>query len=199
MRRNSFVVPATIAVAVLVFLLPWWPLGWRDEQYWPVAGALATALAAIGAFAVLILTYWLWREAAAQREGELMLRLIDEYDLLRGDIMHVREWYSHTAGAGIQPTKRFEFEAVGRFASFEELDQARFRVSRFFVRVRKLVRAGFLSEEVVLAALDRRAISDVFLGIVDPLDKVKGGSKYQATDRDFYEALLRRYPQEESK
>lgn len=143
-----------------------------------------------------LLTYGLWREAAAQREGDLMLRLIDEYDRLRNDIVHVQEWAGECRDEGVDRVDRFAFMATTGLQDFEELDQARFRVSRFFVRTRKLVRAGFLSEDIVSAALDRAAIESVFLELIDPLDKVKAGASYKTDDREFYTALLRRYPEE---
>ncbi len=65
-------------VLALVLVIPWWPLGWRGREYWAVVGGLSTLVAAIGAVVYVGLTYGLWREAAAQREGDLMLRLIDD-------------------------------------------------------------------------------------------------------------------------
>jgi len=47
------------------------------------------------------------------------------------------------------------------------VSDARLRVSRFFVRTRKLVQQDYLDERVVRTALGGRAIEDIFLTLVD--------------------------------
>jgi hypothetical protein len=74
------------------------------------------------------------------------------------------------------------------------VSDARFRVSRFFVRTRKLVQQDYLDERVVRTALGGRAIEDIFLTLVDPLDAAVGGRHYTQADRTFYADLLRKYP-----
>ena len=52
-----------------------------------------------------------------------------------------------------------------------------------------MVLAGYLSRDLVIAALDREAI-EMFVGLVDPLDRAKSGDRCKADDRYFYLALL---------
>jgi len=94
--------------------------------------------------------------------------------------------------------KRFD-EAAGTEFRIEQSDlvnDARFKVSRFFVKVRKLAMAGFLDRRIVVAALSREAMEDVFLDMVNPLDQVINQRRYgreTITDRNFYRALARAY------
>jgi hypothetical protein len=202
-RSATFIL--VVALLVLVLGIPWWPLGWRGSAYWSTAGALATVLAAVGAGVYVMLTYWLWRETATQREGSLMLRLIDGYDRLRRDIDVIQLYYMRCAESGpTDPIACFREELAATPALSPKdpvkiLDDCRYRVSRFFVRTRKLVRAGFLSKSVVVAALDRRAIEFVFLRLVDPLDEAKAGKNFKTEDREFYTALLRYYSKEDDR
>jgi hypothetical protein len=192
------------AFAAALLGIPWW-LGWRNGQYWTTTGALAatasalfTLGAAIAAFVYVELTRRLWQEAAAEREGGLMLTLINGYDQLRDDIEWILQYYIECATSGpVDPVERYRTEMgnVDFVADRDarDLDDHRFRVSRFFVRTRKLVRAGFLSERVVVAALERQAIEDVFLRLIDPLDKAKAGKNYDSEDHRFYTSLLSHY------
>jgi hypothetical protein len=203
MSNQSLTVTA-IAFAVLLaltFLLPWWPLNWSGKDYWEVVGNLATVIASILGVVFVALNYGMWREAALQREGALMLQLTEGYDRLREDVDLLRQFYIECAANGpTDPIERFRYDVAGLDFTFDQqvasLDDARFRISRFFVGIRRLVKAGFLSERVVIAALNRRAIEYVFLKLVDPLDEAKAGTRFNPTDRDFYRALLNRFPDE---
>jgi hypothetical protein len=129
----------------------------------------------------------------------LMLTLMTEYDELRDSIDFIREWHMECAANGnIDPVNRFVDELAlpdgAATPKATALDDHRFRVSRFFVRTRKLTQAGYLSEDIVRRALEGRAIDDVFLKMVDPLDKGRAGSHYGAGDRQFYTDLLQKYP-----
>lgn len=214
MKRRDFIVGAsTVAVTLIatgmtawaLARMPWF-LRWRGDDYVAALGALAGAAAAVftlgaATFAIMYaaLTYRLWQETAAHRESDLMLRLMHEYDGLRGAIQDIQQYSSQCALSGpTDPAARFRAEMANvDFVDDQEaraVDEPRFRVSRFFVRTRKLVRAGFLSRRVVIAALDRQAIEDVFLRLIDPLDEAKAGKRYKRDDRDFFEALLKQYP-----
>src|SRR5688572_1218321 len=153
-----------------------------------IASALFTAVAAIAAIVYVELTRRLWQEAAKQREAGLMLMLMNDFDSLRGSVQSIREWYIESASGGLDPVERFSDAMSTDFGEersrAEQIDGHRFTVSRFFVRTRKLVRAGYLSEEIVSAALQGRAIEDVFLKMVDPLDAVR--PHYGQADRRFY-------------
>lgn len=160
-----------------------------------VATAVFTLGAAIAAGYYCFLTYRLWQETAKQREAQLMLRLMEGYDNLRGSIETLRGWYMESAENGLNACERFE-EATGQDNIDERtawVDDQRFRVSRFFVMVRKLTRAGYLSEDIVWQALEGRAIREVFLELVDPLDRAKVGLNYAGLDRSFYQDLLRKH------
>lgn len=160
-----------------------------------VATAVFTLAAAIAAVVYVILTQRLWREAAKDREAQLMLRLMDGYDSLRDSIEAIRGWYIESAEAGVDAIERF------RDATHEDpidsrtewVDKQRFRVSRFFVAVRKLTRAGYLDEDLVWSALGGEAIEDVFLELVDPLDAAKRGHRYGVSDKLFYQGLLKKH------
>jgi hypothetical protein len=170
---------------------------------WISVWAIASAGAAMAAALYVWLTYQLWCATAAHvamlktsRETELMLRLIREYDGLSGDIDYIGDFFNDCACNGpSDPVKRFaeamRLDAPDSRAS--SVDESRFRVSRFFVRTRKLVRAGYLSERVVVAALDREAVQ-VFLEFVEPLNQGIAGRNYKSDDKEFFQALLTRYP-----
>jgi hypothetical protein len=160
-----------------------------------IATAIFTLAAAVAAIIYVVLTHRLWREAAKDREAQLMLRLMEGYDNLRDAIDELRGWYLECAEGGVDACERFK-EATGEDNPDERtlwIDAQRFRVSRFFVTVRKLTRAGYLSEDIVWQALESRAISEVFLELVDPLDNAKVGLKYAGVDRAFYQGLLRKH------
>jgi hypothetical protein len=158
--------------------------------------AVFTAVAAIAAVVYVELTRRLWRESAKQREANLMLTLMVEYDNLRDSVRFVQDWFMESAASGVDAIERFRDEmgvdhSTPRAAT---LDDHRFRVSRFFVKTRKLVSADYLTEKMVAEALGGQAIEDVFLKLVDPLDAAKAGHNYGVTDRQFYTALLSKYP-----
>jgi hypothetical protein len=168
----------------------------EHQTSWIAAQTAIAALALAAASWYVILTSRLWREAATQRESHLMLQLMTEYDGLREQIDLIRFWYNESAEAGVDPVKRFgdEVHDEGRDERVVLVDDCRFRLSRFFVRIRKLVQAGYLTEDIVVNALDRAVIEAVFLGMVDPLDAARARTRYKATDREYFSRLLARYP-----
>lgn len=176
---------------------------WFSLKNAAAASAFFTAAAAIAATVYVVLTYRLWRaaadqhqEIARQNELQLMLSLMTEYDKLRDSIDFIRGWYMECAANSVDPVERFrnEIGVDSQTASAAALDDHRFRVSRFFVRTRKLAGAGYLSEGIVATALGGRAMEDVFLKMVDPLDEAKAGRHYGSADRRFYRELLAEYP-----
>ena len=168
---------------------------------WTAVSAIATAAAAGAAFIYVVLTYQLWSTSADQvrmlqvtRETELMLRLMTDYDSLRTEVRTLQEWGGSDVRARAHRFSDERRDAATAGRSYN-IDEARFAISRFFVRIRKLNLAGYLSEDVIVNALSASAIRDVFLGIVDPLDEIAGGSSYWSIDRDYFASLLeRRYP-----
>jgi len=154
----------------------------------------------------VVLTFQLWQEAARQietqrriAEATLMQSLMVEYDGMRDDVQRVRDFYAAFSS---------KQEAVAVFAENRQaqrldwiglrVDPSRFRISRFFVKVRKLSKAGYLDERVVVAALGQSHIQYMFLDLIDPLDQecyvLLRGHKTSA-DRLFYEGLAKQYPQ----
>jgi hypothetical protein len=139
---------------------------------WSAVSALATVAGAIAAWWYVRLTHRLWQATRDQvqmltktRETELMQQLILDYDRLRDSIAFIQSYYMDCACSGPQdPIKRFAEEMMLDFhggvgdTNAHNLDDHRHRVSRFFVRTRKLIRADYLSEDVLVQALDRRAI-----------------------------------------
>ena len=61
------------------------------------------------------------------------------------------------------------------------------------MRIRKLIQANYLGEDIVARALSRQAIEDVFLRIVDPLDKIPAPANYKDLDRLFYLSILQKH------
>jgi len=178
-----------------------WIRAWSAPSHqtmWIELQTIATIFAFGAAVGYVVLTHRLWKEAASQRESLLMLRIINGYDKLRDDIQFLQDYYRDCAMSGpSDPIVRFRDEITNPDFTADEqarsIDDPRFRVSRFFVRIRKLARAGYLSDNVVRAALDRDAV-DVFLKLVDPLDEAKSGRRYKHDDRDFFENLRKGYP-----
>jgi hypothetical protein len=124
-----------------------------------------------------------------------MSQLMVEYDSMRDAVRTIQDYFRRF------PTKEAALEAFQRARTatdqnsdiMQQVDPARFRVSRFFVRIRKLSKAGFLSRRIVWLALQRAAIEDVFLDQVDPLDQVISRLTYgreNVTDRDFFLQLI---------
>jgi hypothetical protein len=168
------------------------------------ASAVFTGAAALAALVYVFQNHRLWQvsflqqqEASRQNEAQLMLLLMNGYDELRDSVDNLRSWFLECSSSGpTDPIERFRDEIF--WDSDNEralrLDGHRFRISRFFVRARKLSRAGFLSERILRDALGGVAIEDVFLGIVDPLDEAKAGPSYGLEDRRFYSNLLLKHP-----
>jgi hypothetical protein len=124
-----------------------------------------------------------------------MSQLMDEYDGLRDAARTVQDFYRGfpTTQAALDA---FRTAYAARDATSDimvRVDPARFKLSRFFVGMRKLSRAGFLSRRIVWLAMQRAAIEDVFLAQIDPLDQVIAESAHgrrNVSDRDFYRELL---------
>lgn len=202
----SVVGMAIILATGVVFWLLWYlPLKIANDHHATalaaVAGA-ATAIITLLGVAVtgvyVVLTYGLWRNARAQlatdkkaREGGLALQMMVEYDKLRHEILTLILW-AHPDPVERVRIFRDEQKDARALAQPYNIDEARYAVSRSFVQIRKLVRAGYLSEGVVVAALDERAIREVFLDLVDGLDAATS-KHYDPIDRNFYTALLERY------
>lgn len=128
-------------------------------------------------------------------ETAIMSQLMVEYDSMRDSIRVLQTFY-RKHGSRENAAQVFR---QGRIAPDQNnevmtsVDPARFRVSRYFVRIRKLSTAGFLSPDLVRRALSREAIQDIFLSLVDPLDQVindVANKKRSVADRDFYDALV---------
>ena len=173
---------------------------------WSAVSAVATVGGALAAWYYVRLTYKLWTATAGQveitkrnSESELMLRLMMEYDFMREELNTLREWWPILQSDDEAQFKKFadaqkDALAVGRSYNINE---ARHRISRFFVRIRKLANAGYLSEDIIVSALDADAIELTFLRRVDRLDKLIAPASYKDTDRRFYtELLARRYGRE---
>jgi hypothetical protein len=171
--------------------------------YSSLAAAVFTTGGAVAAILYVILTFRLWEEAARQVETQrriaettLMQTLMVEYDGLRDDIQRVQEFYASfqskedalTAFTENRRTLRLDWIGL-------RVDPSRFRISRFFVKIRKLAGSGYLDEELIVTALGREHIEDVFLKLIDPLDQEvafqRRGSN-DLTDRHFYEGLAKK-------
>ena len=169
----------------------------------PVAAAMTAALtgaAGVAAVVYVILTYHLWREIHHTNQAALMQQLMKEYDDLRESIMVVQDYYLGFPSDAEAPSA-FQSALAAPDKNNEivtRVDPARFRVSRFFVKIRKLVNEGFLESRIVIAALDRAAVEQVFLERIDPLDQVVCRLHYgkeNPIDTRFFTELLKRYPQ----
>jgi len=186
------IIPSLLGVIAAALVSVMRDGGWEGITVWTGVQALAT----IGA---LIAAVVLWDETAKQRETELMLRLIEEYDGLRVSADFVHSYYRWCLNHGpVDPIRNFSenIHPDVREERATEVDDARYEVSRFFVKIRRLVTTRYLSEHIVLNSLDRRAV-EMFLEKIDPLDEAKAGSNYQRADRDFFSALLKKYSHEE--
>lgn len=159
---------------------------------WLGVQTVATVLASLIAGVYVVLTYLLWRQNHRATQAVLMQQLMVEYDRLRDEIRTIQQWYKDSASASVDALGRFEVAVSVDTVSDEAktVDDARFAVSRFFVKIRKLCLAGFLERRIVVLALGRAAMEDVFLSLVDPLDRVKAGGKYGKSDRDFFTELV---------
>jgi len=173
-----------------------WLRAWSAPEHqtmWAEIQTIATVLAFVAA-------YWLLRETTVARQTDLMLKLMEEYDQLRPSIEVIRHWYIESAEASADPLERFDEARLNDFVgdpTAAELQQSRHAVSRFFVKIRKLAKARMLNERVIVAALSREAVEDVFLKLVDPLDQViskRSHGRPNITDKKFYEQLAKKYP-----
>jgi len=169
-----------------------WSVDARHATAWTAVQTVATVLAFVAAGIYVVLTYFLWRQNHRTNQAVLMQQLIMEYDGLRNDIRTIQQWYMESASSSVDPVARFEEAVSVDFVpgDAQAVDDARFAISRFFVKIRKLCLAGFLERRIEVLALGRAAMEDVFLGLVDPLDRVKAGGKYGKSDRDFFTDLV---------
>lgn len=186
-----------------------WYLQSRPAQYVSALAGLATAvtsivstIAAVGVFIYVVLTYRLWQETTRTNEegkrineATLMSQLMVEYDSMRDAVRVIQDYYRGF------PDREQALEAFRRAQTAQDrsndimrlVDPSRFRLSRFFVRIRKLSVGGFLSRRIILMALGRAAIEGMFLEQIDPLDQVISRLAYSrdnVTDRDFFRGLL---------
>jgi hypothetical protein len=174
---------------------------WAAILSWDALTAASTFVAAIGAWRYVVLTRRLWeaadrqaKTAETQREAGLMLQLINEYDALRDSLRSLREFRKSAKRQSLDWLEEFRRAARQGFpGDMEIVDDSRFRISRFFNRARRLVEAGYLNEQLIVASLERAALKR-FLEDVDPLDQVLAGKDYNPTDRLFFEALKEKYP-----
>jgi hypothetical protein len=192
-----------------------WQIRWRsdDHDYLTALGAFSTAVTAImstvagiGVLVYVALTHRLWMEsrrsneqARRTAEAALMTQLMIEYDKRRNDVTTIRDFYrmyqtKEAALKAFRDLKEFGDQSGDRTTQVDQrVDPARFRLSRFFVRIRKLSNAGFLSRRIIWLALQRAAIQETFLDHVDPLDQVIASlNKRTGTlaDRRFFQKLL---------
>ena len=167
-----------------------------------LATAAFTAAAALAALIYVILTYQLWDQSHKAQQTTLMLQLMREYDERRDDITAVREFWMANNEQTVETFRRAKRAADPNDDIIKRIDWARFRISRFFVGMRKLSETGFLERPVIVAALDRTAIERVFLPFVDPLDQVIRAVAYGSgdrRDREFFTALLKDYDNEDAR
>lgn len=165
-----------------------------------LATAAFTAAAAVAAFIYVALTYGLSAQGHRVQQTTLMQQLMREYDDLRDDITIVRTFWMEHGGNSVEAFREAKAEADENSDVLRRIDPARFRISRFFVKIRKLMAAGFLERDIVVAALDRAGIEKVFLPFVDPLDQVIRAVAYGSgdkRDRDFFKDLLKDYDKRE--
>jgi hypothetical protein len=201
-----------VVIAVAAWLLLdqlAWRIRFRPNEYLVSLGVLSAAvtaivstIAAVGVLVYVVLTYRLWQETqraneAARRTNEatLMSQLTVEYDNLRDSIRTVQDFYRQYPNrqAALNAFRDILTASVKESQITQVVDPARFRVSRFFVRIRKLSKADFLSRRIVWLALQRAAIEDVFLERIDPLDQVINSLNNRPpsiADRDFFRQLL---------
>jgi hypothetical protein len=186
-----------------------WFLQSRPAQYNMALAALASAvtsivsaIAGIGVLVYVVLTYRLWKETArsneeAKRTNEatLMSQLMVEYDSMREDVRVVEDYYRGFPDAeqALEAFRRAQTAQDRGDDVMRVVDPSRFRLSRFFVRIRKLSVGGFLSRRIILTALGRAAIEDLFVGQIDPLDQVIARIAYKkdnVLDRAFFCEIL---------
>lgn len=180
-----------------------WHFRGRPTDYLTALGPVATlataAFTATAAVAALIyagLTYQLLRQGHRAQLTTLMQQLMREYDELRDDIRTVQRFWKVNGARAIENFSAAKAAPDQTSYEMQDVDPARFRISRFFVKVRKLTDAGFLERTIIVAALDRASIDKVFLPFIDPLDQVIRAVAYgsgDSRDREFFTALLKDY------
>ena len=124
-----------------------------------------------------------------------MSQLMIEYDNMRDSVRTVQDFFGGypTTQAAIQAFRNAKTAPDQNNDIMKQVDPARFRVSRFFVRIRKLCRANYLSRRMVWLAIQREAIENVFLELIDPLDQVVNAiasKPLNVADRDFFRQLI---------
>jgi hypothetical protein len=166
------------------------------------AAALSTAM-----FTALyvMFTVRLWQNAAEQLEASrrtteaaTMQSLMKEYDDLREEIRYVQHWY-HEMPDLHQAFHSYVLDRQNDSTegAFKRLDDAGYRISRFFVRLSKLATQGYVSRRVIRAALGREHVA-FFVTKIAPLDAiirgVRGSLKSESDpDERFYGAFLKSY------
>jgi len=167
---------------------------------WTAIGAIATAMAAVATAIYVVFTYCLLKsmnkQVSHQRrssEAELMQRLMARYDGLFAHNQRLRAFWdiSGTDSPTIFGAAIANPETSPIAAQIRGLNDSRHEVSRFFVSIRKLVGAGYLPKDVLVASLERAAV-EWFVERIDPLDRAKAPSKYSAADREYFAGLLAR-------
>jgi hypothetical protein len=186
-----------------------WHIEGRRTSYVASLGALSTAatavvstIAAIGVMVYVVLTYRLWEQSRLQNlatrrvhEAAVMSQLMVEYDGMRDAVRTLQDFFKQfpTREQAVDAFRNARGAPDPNSREMQVVDPARFRVSRMFVRARKLARAGYVSRRIVFLSFNRQAIEDVFLALVDPLDEVIAVAHRGApslADREFYRQLL---------
>lgn len=137
------------------------------------------------------------RALQTQTETGLMQGLLIEYDRLWNS-SHALQTYHDADHLGLSAVEAFRHGMRTRDNATSVINRHRFRVSRFFVKVRKLAEKRYLSEDLIVAALDRSAV-ELFLDKVDPLDqevRALTGKLPNEADERFFRNLVKRYPLE---
>jgi len=208
-----------ISLVILIALnqLSWY-ISTRSDQYRNSLSSVSAAvtavlsvIAAVGVLVYVVLTYRLWQvsqaatdQARRTSEATLMSQLMLEYDGMRDSVRTVQQFYEGYRGnpdAALDAFRQALTAPNQRSEIMQDVDPSRFRVSRFFVRMRKLANAGYLSRRIVWLAIQRAAIENVFLALVDPMDQVVNAvnkKSQNVADRDFYRQLLQDHHRLES-
>jgi hypothetical protein len=175
----------------------------NGAEGWVASGAVGGWVAAFATIAYVIFTVRLWRAAVEQvrsqrrtSEAAMMLSLITDYDQRREDIQVIRQFCDQHTYKAPEMFQWLKSDSGSQVAKV--VDPARFRISRSFVRIRKLADAGYLDRRLIVAALDEPAIR-LFLDKVNPLDATISPPTSREMDRDrvFFTELLHEYEQNE--
>ena len=175
----------------------------RGADGWNAATAVAGWVVALTAIFAVIYSVKLWRSATEQvrtqrrtAEAQMMLSLMTEYDQLRTEIRELQAFFQKYGEAGAVEEFRKAKQLIDPTSWFlQVIDPARFKVSRSFVKIRKLTDARYLDRTLIVGALDEAAVK-VFLSNVDPLDAVINPVAYGSIgkrDREFFSELLDEY------